>query len=103
MRKLILKVYDHDDCTEPEYSTVRQKSYVVKNKKRGQVCDDEEEVFESEDFEDYSQTISNYLNSIENQQQQQQQDVSEFSFVNPWNREPLQSLNSLDLDEYRYR
>ena len=101
---LILKVYDLDDCTESEYTTARQQSHIVKNKKRGQVWDDEEEVFEKDDFEDYSQTISNYLNSIENQQQeqQQQQHVTEFSFVNPWNREPLQSLNSLDLDEYRY-
>ena len=74
--------------------------YAVGNKKRGQVHDDDEEVFEKDYFEDYSQTISNYLNSIENQQQQPQQAI-EFSFVNPWNREPLQSLNSLDLDEYR--
>ena len=99
--KLILKVYDLDDCTESEYTTTaRQQIYAVKTKKPGQVHDDDEEVFEKDDFEDYSQTISNYLNSIENQQQQPQQAI-EFSFVNPWNREPLQSMNSLDLDEYR--
>ena len=101
--KVILQVYDLDDCTESsEYTSASQQISAVKNKKQGQVYDDEEEVFEKDDFEDYSQTISNYLNSIENQQQQQQQHtVTDFSFVNPWNREPLQSLNSLDLDEYR--
>ena len=98
--KLILKVYDLDDCTESEYTTARQQIYPVRTKRRGQVHDDDEEVFEKDDFEDYSQTISNYLNSIENQQKQPQQAI-EFSFVNPWNREPLQSINSLDLDEYR--
>ena len=98
----ILKVYDLDDCSQSQYKTVSQQIYAVKNKKLGQVQDDDEEVFENDDFEDYSQTISNYLNSIENQQQQEQQQHNiEFSFVNPWNREPLQSLNSLDLDEYR--
>ena len=93
---MILQVYDLDDCTESsEYTSASQQISAVKNKKQGQVYDDEEEVFEKDDFEDYSQTLSNYLNS--NQQQQ----TGEFSLVNPWNREPLQSLNSLDLDEYR--
>ena len=104
MGKRLLKVYDLDDddaCTESEY-TARQQIYAFKTKKRGKVHDDDEEVFEEDDFEDYSQTISNYLNSIEDQQQQpQHQHATEFSFINPWNREPLQSLNSLDLDEYR--
>ena len=92
---MFLKVYDLGDCID--YKTVMKHS--AKNKKiinLDQVQDDEEEVFEKDEFDDYSQTISNYLNSLENQQP-----VAEFDFVNPWAREPLQPMSSLDLDEYR--
>ena len=61
--------------------------------------DDGNEVLEEcEDFDDYGETVSEYLNDLENSYSLNQ---AEEDLVGPWSREPLKPVNSLDLDEYR--
>ena len=90
---ILRKIYDLDDCTECQEArtTTRYESLNQVN-----IQDDEEEVFEKEDFEDYDQSMSNLVLSS-------REEVG-FVFVNPWSRDTLgtrESVISLDLEEYR--
>lgn len=98
---MLFKIYDFDECTE--YKVAPKPSSPSKNQKIAKhVQDDDEEVFEKEDYDDYNQTISNFLmNSVENHQPKQQ-NVGGFVLVHPWPREQRDTINSLDLDEYRW-
>ena len=93
--EILPQIYDLDDSTE--YREVRRSVSSTKNNRYENpvnVRDDEEEVFEKDDFEDYNQTVRNFLmNSREEQE-----------VVAGWPRDPLgrrESVSSLDLEEYR--
>ena len=60
--------------------------------------DEDEEVLEDgEEFDDYGDAVSEYLDELEHTYSLNK------DLACPWSREPLKLVNSLDLDEYRYR
>ena len=62
--------------------------------------DEGEEILEDEeDFADYADAVSEYLDELD---QSCSFGRSDKEPPCPWSREPLKLVNSLDLDEYRY-
>ena len=71
-----------------------ESTFVLYNEGEG-----EEILEDEEDFADYADAVSEYLDELD---QSCSSDRPDKDPPCPWSREPLKLVNSLDLDEYRY-
>ena len=91
----------YQDVYQQNRSNINQGKVVMfKEESDFLLYDDGEEVLEDvNEFDDYGQAVSEYLNELDYTQSCNNADENH---VGPWAREPLKQVNSLDLDEYRW-
>ena len=61
-----------------------------------ELSDDSEEVFEKDEYQDYDQAVTHYLDELQAQSPKQKTFA-----IEPWISEPLKSSSSMEFDDFR--